>query len=78
MLKRNIKHVFMASLDHWQEKKKGNIQESLTCSTRTGTLPQKTGLSKSFSLSFLRLQECVHRAQGGENQLLLCHLSSQS
>lgn len=53
MLKRNIKHVFMASLDHWQEKKKGNIQESLICCTHTGTLPQETGLPKSLTLPCL-------------------------
>lgn len=31
-----------------------------------------------LALSFLRLQECGHRAQGGENQLLLRHFSSWS
>lgn len=51
MLKRNIKHVFMASLDHWQ--KKGNIQESLTCCTHTGTLPQETGPPKCLTLPCL-------------------------
>lgn len=53
MLKRNIKHIFMASLDHWQEKKKGNIQESLTCCTHTGTLAQETGPPKSLTLPCL-------------------------
>lgn len=55
MLKRNIKHVFMASLDHWQ--KKGNIQESLTCCTHTGKLPQETGPPKSLTLPCLAFPE---------------------
>lgn len=51
MLKRNIKHVFTASLDHWQ--KKVNIQESLTCCTHTATLSQETGPPQSLILPCL-------------------------
>lgn len=64
---------------HWQEKKKGNIQESLTSYTHTGTLPQETGPPKSLTLPCLSSD---HRSMGTGhkegNQLLLNHLSSQS
>lgn len=52
-LKKSIKHVFIASLGHWQEKKQGNIQESLTCSTRTGTLARRDSSFLKPCLVFL-------------------------
>lgn len=79
MLKRNIKHVFMASLDHWQEKKKRKYPRKADMlythwDTATG---DRSSQKLHLALSFLRLQECGHRAQGGENQLSVRHFSSQ-
>ena len=71
-LKRGIQHVLIASLGHRWEKKQGSILESLTCCTRTGTLPQEPAPSISLAMSFLRLQSrrVGYRVQEGKNQLL--------